>query len=476
MTKNTSPISLLVLFVPFLVFFVVKTNAAELRVDCARRNGEIRPLHGANSGPSNLGETLDLTALHREIGIPFTRLHDCHWPNPDVVDIHAIFPDMNADPEKPESYDFRRSDDYIQAVVNTGAKIVYRLGESIEHTKKKYHVHPPADLDKWIAVCAHIIQHYNEGWANGFKHNIQYWEIWNEPENRPAMWTGNDEQFFALFTKTAKALKAKFPDLRIGGPAVGDSGRMDKGAYKPSKFMLSFMEACKRESAPLDFFSWHLYSNDPLEVTGRARGIREWLNQNGYSKTESHYNEWNYLPGNDWGPLLKNGQGLPREKFAANIGGAPGAAYDAYVLMALQDCPVDVANYYAADQQEFGLFTWDGVPKKSFYAFKAFKLLLDTPARLGAEGTVPGSLTLCAGTNAENSAVNILISHYKSTGDSLTLTVDHLPWESAEYELFVVDATHELKSIRKEKLSGAIQLGDDLKAAAVGLIRLQKAK
>lgn len=465
--------------IAIVVFFVIQfcSPATELRVDCARRMGEIRALHGANSGPSNLGETLDLTALHREIGIPYTRLHDCHWPNPDVIDIHAIFPDMKADPEKAESYDFRRSDDYVQAVINSGAKIVYRLGESIEHTKKKYHVHPPADLDKWIAVCINIIRHYNEGWANGFKHGIPYWEIWNEPENRPAMWTGSDEDYFRLYTKTAKAIKAKFPGLRVGGPSVGDSGRMEKGAYKASKFMLAFLDACKHESAPLDFFSWHIYSNDPLELTARSRGIREWLDQNGFTRTETHLNEWNYLPGNDWTPMLQKGRGLAREQFYAKIGGAPGAAYSAYVLLALQDCPVDIANYYSADQQGFGLFSWDGVPKKSFYAFKAFKTLLDTPVRVGAEGAVPGKLALCAGTHAGKSAVNILVSHFTSAGDAITLSVANLPWEGpAEYELFVVDAARELKSVRRGKLDGAIQLGDELKAPAVGLVCVRKVK
>ena len=59
-------------------------------------------------------------------------------------------------------------------------------------------MHPPADAAKWAAICVGIIRHYNEGWANGFHHGIRYWEIWNEPENRPAMWTGTDEDYLAL--------------------------------------------------------------------------------------------------------------------------------------------------------------------------------------------------------------------------------------------------------------------------------------
>ena len=84
--------------------------------------------------------------------------------------------------------------------------ILADLGESIEHTKRKYHVHPPRDPAKWAAACCGIIRHYNAGWANGFKHGIVYWEIWNEPENRPAMWTGSDEQFLELYAVAAAVL------------------------------------------------------------------------------------------------------------------------------------------------------------------------------------------------------------------------------------------------------------------------------
>ena len=142
---------------------------------------------------------MDLTAYHRELGIPYTRLHDCHWPNPDVVDFHAVFPNPGADPERADSYDFRRTDDYLQAIVNAGSRIVYRLGESIEHSRRKYYVNPPQDYERWAGICCGIIRHYNEGWAEGFRHDIRHWEIWNEPENRPAMWTGNDEDYFRLY-------------------------------------------------------------------------------------------------------------------------------------------------------------------------------------------------------------------------------------------------------------------------------------
>jgi xylan 1,4-beta-xylosidase len=176
---------------PVLVAFALAASGvcaedAVLQVDFGRVTGTIRPLHGLNQGPLAAGGLLDLTSEFKELQPPFIRLHDCHWPNGDVVDMHVVFPDFDADPERPENYDFRRTDEYLAAIRATGASIVYRLGESIEHASQRLHVHPPRDPARWAAICAGIIRHYNEGWAYGHRYGIRYWEIWNEPENRPA--------------------------------------------------------------------------------------------------------------------------------------------------------------------------------------------------------------------------------------------------------------------------------------------------
>jgi hypothetical protein len=446
----------------------------ELTVDCAQAAGEIRALHGGNCGPIQFGELVDLSAYFREARFPILRLHDCHWPNPDVVDIHTIFPSFAADPERPESYDFRRTDDYLKATLATGAQVVYRLGESIEHSKRKYHVHPPQDVNKWAAICRGIIRHYNEGWANGFRHNIRYWEIWNEPENRPAMWTGNDEDYFRLYEVTAKAIKAQWPELKVGGPSLGHTGRIAKGQFEPGEFLTKFLERCRDRALPLDFFSWHLYTNDPSECMVRARGIRAALDRCGFEKTESHFNEWNYLPGNDWKALSVQGQGELRERFVEQLRGAPGAAFAACVLTNLQDAPVTVSNFYMNDTNGFGMFTEHGVPCKNYYAMRAFTRLLETPLRVQAAGGRPDQITICAGTNRDKSAVGVLISNFRGAGP-VRLTVRNLPWQGAtRYELAVVNAAHNLEAVCSGTLgAGPVELTEELKAPAVGVVTLK---
>ena len=142
-----------------LTFLMLLTNAPaddaqRITVDFSTAEGELRALHGINKGPLAANGLVDLTDQHRRLRVPSTRLHDCHHPNPDVVDVHAIFPNSDADPALPASYDFRATDEYIAATRATGAEMIYRLGESIEHQTVKRHVHPPRDAARWAAVCA----------------------------------------------------------------------------------------------------------------------------------------------------------------------------------------------------------------------------------------------------------------------------------------------------------------------------------
>ncbi len=482
MTRGTCLYRLTLALAPVAVAvlssFLEGARAAEIRVDASERSGTVRPLHGVNNGPLNFGETVDLSAGYRELGIPLVRLHDSEWPDPDVVDMHAVFPDPRADPERPEAYRFARTDTYVQAIVDTGAGIVYRLGESIEHSRRKYHVAPPADPERWAAACLGIIRHYNEGWADGARHRIRYWEIWNEPENRPAMWTGSDDDYYRLYTTAAKAIKARFPDLRVGGPSVGAPGEVVDDRLRPTPFLEGFLKQCKDAGAPLDFFSWHTYTDDPWVYVRKARAIRQWLDASGFARAETHLNEWNYLPGNDWTPMLARGQGAASERWYERMGGAEGAAFVACVLVLLQDCPVDAANLYSGDSSPFGLFTRYGAPKKTFYAVKAFRMLLETPERVAAEGSEAGRLAVCAGANKERSALTVLVSNLRSPEKRFDLVVARLPWEGATaWQTLRLDAARNLEPADAGRAAGPeVRIPLALEAPAVAVVRLERAK
>lgn len=433
----------------FLLLLAREILAAEpVHIDCVQKAGTIRALHGVNNGPLNEGETVDLSEPWKAAKIPSCRLHDAEWPAADLVDIHAIFPDLNADPESPASYRFARTDDYVQAIVNSGSKIVYRLGESIEHTKRKHHVHPPKDYAKWTAACLGIIRHYNEGWADGHKHNIEYWEIWNEPENRPQMWTGTDEEYYRLYVTAAKTIKAKYPRLKVGGPAAGATGSVKEGQFQPIPFLAGLLKAIKAEQAPLDFFSWHTYTNDPREYAIKARAIRRWLDAEGFAKTEIHLNEWNYLPGNDWGPMLDKRDPAARGRWYAAQGGLPGATFAASVLIDLHDSPIDVGNYYSGDSSPFGLFERHGSPKKTYYSFLAFSRMLDTPNRVAISGVDGKHHVALAGLNDAGNEFRLLVSHHVAGREPWNISIANLPWSGATHmRIFLLSDMRDLEVV-----------------------------
>ncbi len=453
----------------------LQAGEAVLSADFSVHTGTIRPLHGINKGPLAPGGIFELIKEQKALGIPFTRLHDCGWPNPYVVDHHAVFPNPNADPALPESYDFRLTDEYINAVRLTGAEPIYRLGESIEHTSVKRYVHPPADMEKWAAVCLGIIRHYNEGWAGGFHHSIRYWEIWNEPENRPTMWSGTDDDYLRLYRTAATAIKKQFPDLKVGGPALGSSGHFVKGEFRPTDFAANFLAMCRKDGVPLNFFSWHCYTADPAELAARSRAIRRLLDSRGFTDTENHLNEWNYLPGNSWAPLDRAGTAATRQRCYDEMAGAPGAAFVATSLLELQDAPIDVCNFYHGELGGFGIFTEQGVPLKAYQALRAFQGLVETPRRVATRGAVAGKLAFAAGLSADGREASFLVSNFADPRSEFVLNWKGFSWTGGvTAEIRTVDAGSDFANARTKPVAGeSASLHLTLKAPAIALIRLR---
>jgi len=415
-----------------LVMAVQGATASEplqLTIDPRQSGAAIRPLHGVNSGPRQGGGTLDLSPLWKEAAFPVARLHDCHWPNPDVVDLHVLFPNPMADPEDSASYDFARTDEFVRAVHETGAAIVFRLGESIEHSTIRKHVHPPADPERWTQAAIGVIRHYTEGWANGFRYPIQYWEIWNEPDNRPAMWSGTDDDFLRLYSVAGRGIKNRFPHLKVGGPAIGNTGELEGEELSPPPFLTRFLKHCRETEAPLDFFSWHHYGNDPTEPARRGRAIRRLLDANGFPKAESHLNEWNYLPDNDWSGMLSRDPAA-RRHFFERAGNAEGGAYCAAALIAMQDASIDVANLFTAEANGFGPFDVYGGPRPAFFALRAFGKLAAAPVRRRIPVVIPGTHSGLTALAARSDG-DLLVFLSRTTGDdslAVTITIDPLPW------------------------------------------------
>ena len=338
--------------------------------------GTIKPMHGVGQPPFS-GTDFSMFQYLKDAGIPYARLHDVggvyggfRW-----VDIPNLFRDFSADETREESYDFTFTDLLITALVEHGVEPFFRLGVTIENDAmiKSYRLDPPSDYHKWARICEHVIRHYTEGWANGFHYNIRYWEIWNEPDNyeeveENQMWRGTKEQYYELYDVASKHLKSCFPHLKIGGYASCGFYAISQSFVKEAnssprkeyfiEFFNGFLDYVKANNSPMDFFSWHSYSD--IETNREyCDYVKKRLVEAGYGDVEIICNEWN--------------------SFVRERGTYKHAAATAGMMLMFQDAPLDSAMFYDA---RFGVSMYGSLfnpltaePFPTYYAFTAFNEL-----------------------------------------------------------------------------------------------------
>ena len=199
---------------------------SNITIDFSNKIGDVKIMHAVNNGPhvSRGDQARGNQDTYRVARIPYARVHDAsyhaQYGGEHTVDVHAIFPNFDADVNDPSSYDFACTDKYISQILESGTRPFYRLGSKIEHGVKKYGTLPPKDNLKWAQICEHIIRHYTEGWADGFSYDIEYWEIWNEPDldsddsTNKRCWGGSEAEFAEFYVTVSAYLKKCFPHLK----------------------------------------------------------------------------------------------------------------------------------------------------------------------------------------------------------------------------------------------------------------------
>jgi xylan 1,4-beta-xylosidase len=400
---------------------LVSDNRVKIDVDASGNVGSIRSLQGVNGGPVPRGSDLaPLYEQYRLIGVDFVRTHD----EPLAFDIDVIFPNMKADPSNEASYDFGSTDLQVQGIISVGAQILYRLGYSGGESSEV-----PTDYAQFAEICKHIVMHYNQGWANGFQYGIRYWEIWNEP-NITTFWKGTHEQYFELYDTVARTLKAAYPEIKVGAPAV-ILGRV---------FVMEFLEFCRTNKTPLDFLSWHIYpENQPYLVAEAALQIQDLLRMYGFENTENFITEWDF------------------SARSAELSNARGASWASSVLVYLQDTSVSRAFWYRGNGGNYSLFLDNGDFTKSGYAFLAMKKLLETPLRLACSGSDKAGFATLAGRSENNQTLRVLISNYDSAYGEFVLTLKN--WDSSvaslQVEIYVLNDTYDLALIDQFQLAKA---------------------
>lgn len=405
-----------------------------LKFDPEKRYGAFKILNATNGGPwySRFAKDQERSNFedYKAARIPYSRNHDSNlcgsvYEGPFAHDVSAIFPDFDADACDPKSYDFACTDESILATLDAGTKTFFRLGQSIEHQIKKHNTLPPKDFKKWAVICEHIIRHYNEGWADGYELDIEYWEIWNEPDldtdesDNKRTWGGTKAQFFDLYELTSKHLKKCFPKLKIGGPAL---------AFRED-WAEDFLFEMNRRGVEIDFFSWHIYAREPAWVVEKAGKIKAMLVKYGYSNAESILNEWNYVKG--WEKEFQYSVNM--------IHGIKGAAFVMSVISEAQKSSIDMLMYYdtrpSVFNGAFDLYSYE--PLKGYYPLMWYGKFYDMEYEIRAENSIDKVYSLCG--VGKDGKVLCVITYYTDddSAEAKDISVDF--GKTGKYEIYVLD-------------------------------------
>ena len=370
--------------------------------------GAVAPLLGVNLGPDAQGPAgIDLSAAYKERGVQFIRTHDYKGAF-DLTDT-----------------DYTATDQMLARIQGAGFEVYLRLGNSFGAGATQ------ASPTEVANQAFSMLQRVQSRSAPG--RPVQFVEIWNEPDN-PEFWTQGEQAYIDLYVTLATAIRVRYPEVKIGGPALTPAGAL---LPRGREFTKKFLTQVKAAAAPLDFISWHLYSNHPTEFLAAAETYREAAISAGFGDLPQHITEWNtaYRPIGEGGrkgrPDGRGGEGkaggkaggkaegkAPRgdrpisskmeemraEKADSQLRiGAKASALTTASWIALQMGGVDQSLFYRGSDQGtypsafYGLFWGDGRAKPAGWAALLWRKMADHPERLSLAGVTTGPIWALAG-------------------------------------------------------------------------------
>lgn len=382
---------------------VLEIDASEVRA--------MKSLMGAagipGSAPGHPGFP-DMTPLWREAGVTLVRSYDWVSRLDTRNNPASLFPDWDADPTDPASYNFAATDAWVDAVHSVGADVLFTFASSIPQNKL-----PAIDVAKYGIVVEHIVRHYAHGWADGPAKPIRMFEFGDQPDLGPLHFAGRPEEFFDMYAEFSTAVGRVDDTLIVGGPSLAFT--LNSGA----DYREGFLSFVRERQLPLDFFSFLWFADatrDPMDFRFLAEEIRALLDEHGFTHTRLMLSYWNYLgiPSND---------APPNEK----------AAFQAASAIYLQDTLVDYAIFFRADSGKdphygfvdpAGVHGRDGSPDERALALSLIGRAM-SGRRLAVSGGDESGFAALA--SRDGDVVRILVANFEAPESALT------PRESDEF-------------------------------------------
>lgn len=304
-----------------------------------------------------------------ELGFRYLRFHAI---------FHDVFKTVTRNAAGQLVFDFTAIDRLYDAMLGRGIKPFIELGFTPLALKTSdasifywagntSHPEPTG----WVQLIDAFVRHLLDRYGAPEVHDW-YFEVWNEP-NLDGFWERADQQaYFDLYTRTAKAIKAISPLLRVGGPATAGA------AWVPE-----FLAHAKATNTPVDFITTHTYgvdegyldeygkedrklSRSPDAIVGDVRRVRQQIEASHLPGLPLFFTEWSssYNPRDRVHDSYMSAAYV-LTKLKASQGLAQHMSYWVYSDLFEEPGPPD-APFHGG----FGLMTREGIRKPVWFAYK----------------------------------------------------------------------------------------------------------
>lgn len=325
----------------------------------------------------------------------------------DYLRFHGIFADelkvCNRNKDGSLEFNFNHIDTLLDNLIGIGVKPFLEIGympKALTSSEKSIfsydlYVSPPDNYNEWADLISHFMKHVINRY--GIDEVLTwYFELWNEPEVEGIFWSGTRKDFFELFKVTYEIIKGINNDFKLGGFGT---------IYfeKNNSWLLDFEEYALKENLTLDFFSFHIYNitftdglanifknyekikretendfdrefisklnitrGDRDYITNRIDAILELINNMSVVKNEYFITEWNsttdsrdlihdtcYMAPFIVKNVIENSQKLNGMGF-----------------WTLSDIFEEFSNPQPIFHGGFGMMTYTGIKKPSYFAYK----------------------------------------------------------------------------------------------------------
>ena len=324
----------------------------------------------------------------------------------------------------PGKYHFSYLDAPIDDILATGAKplLCITFKPKILFPKIDQDLTEPNSWTAWEDLVYHLVSHYKQRNGGGW-----YWEIGNEvdlPSGGGTPYHFSPETYIKFYEHTVKAIRRADPSAYVGGPALAHN------KYPILEALLAF---CDRNHFPLDFVSWHGYTNDPTWYRRTLDQVHGLLEKYPSIHPKTVIDEWNIALGMPSPDPRFQPAFIAETTYQMDEGGLDLSCYyhirdypfaeDQFLKFYPEKMTYEQTIFWDRRSIYLGLFDYTEQARPAYYVFRMLEALTGDRLKVGSDSSTVHSL---ASVDLKRGTATVMIWNYSDRPTNVTLLLKGL--------------------------------------------------